>query len=363
MELIQGIGLLLAALTVFSLFSTYAPHGNKAMGGLAAAAIASFLVEAVHAYITGDFIGIEFLKQTGLAAGSMGGPAAAALVALALGVSPVLAIVAAISVKGSGILAGFIAGYLCSFLSKWIERKFPDGIDMIVGAIVIAPIAYLIAFYSGPVVDHGMGIIGGAITQATTTSPYIMGFLLGGLINVISTSPLSSMALTAVLGLTGLPMGIAAIACVGGSFGNGVIFKRLKLGDRSRIIAVMMEALTQADIVSRNAFKVYTCNFFCGAFPGMVAVYFVIINDAPGTASAIPGLLAPFAFNDATSVLLAIVCAAILGAAAAAITTEIHIRIAKRKGLPLNNEGNTGNEVNTSKEGSKGYADIEAIAA
>ena len=41
---------------------------------------------------------------------------------------------------------------------------------------------------------------------------------------MICTSPLSSMALTAMLGLTGLPMGIACIACVGGAFTNGMIF-------------------------------------------------------------------------------------------------------------------------------------------
>ncbi|PVZ72585.1 PTS sugar transporter subunit IIC [Pelagibaculum spongiae] len=338
MELVKGIGLLLAALTVFSLFSRYAPKGNKAMGGLAAAAVASFLVEAVHAYITGDFMGIGFLKETGLAAGSMGGPAAAALVALSLGVAPVFAIVAAIAVKGSGILAGFIAGYICSFLSQQIQRHLPDGIDMIVGAIVIAPIAYLIAFYSGPVVDSAMAVIGGAITQATTSSPYMMGFLLGGLIKMICTSPLSSMALTAILGLTGLPMGIAALACVGGSFTNGIIFKRLKLGDNSRVAAIMLEPLTQADIVTRNAFKVYSCNFFGGALAGMVAVYFNIINNAPGTAAPIPGLLAPFAFNDASTVLMAIVGAAIGGIAAGFVCTEVHIRVAKMRGKPISAE-------------------------
>ena len=36
-------------------------------------------------------------------------------------------------------------------------------------------------------------------------SPVLMGFLLGGIIKMICTSPLSSMALTAMLGLTGLP--------------------------------------------------------------------------------------------------------------------------------------------------------------
>ncbi|WP_281649040.1 PTS sugar transporter subunit IIC [Parendozoicomonas sp. Alg238-R29] len=329
MELLKGVTLLLAALTAFSLFSRYAPKGSKAMGGLASAAVASFLVEAVHAYISGDFLGIALLKETGLAAGSMGGPAAAALVALALGANPVFALVAAIATKGTGILAGFIAGYICYFIADIIERHLPEGIDIIAGALILAPCAYILSNTSGPLVDNVMNIIGAAITEATNASPYVMGFLLGGLIKMICTSPLSSMALTAILGLTGLPMGIAAIACVGGSFTNGMIMKRLKLGDNNKVIAIMLEPLTQADIVTRNAFKVYSCNFFGGALSGVVAVYFNIINNAPGTAAPIPGLLAPFAFNEASAVLMAIVGAAICGIIAGYIGTSIHLKIDK----------------------------------
>ncbi len=332
MELIKGISLLLAALTAFSLFSRYAPKGTLAMGGLASAAVASFLVEAVHAYISGDFFGIGMLRETGLAAGSMGGPAAAALVALALGVNPVFAIVAAIATKGTGILAGFIAGYLCSFIADAIEKHLPEGIDIIVGALVLAPIAYMIAHACGPVVGNIMAIIGTAITGATTASPYVMGFVLGGLIKMICTSPLSSMALTAILGLTGLPMGIAALACVGGSFTNGILMKRLKLGDNNKVVAIMLEPLTQADIVTRNAFKIYSCNFFGGAFAGLAAVYFNIINNAPGTAAPIPGLLAPFAFNDASTVLMAIFFAVIGGIVAGYVGTSIHLKLDEKRG-------------------------------
>ena len=61
------------------------------------------------------------------------------------------------------------------------------------------------------------------------------------------------MALTAMIGLDGLAMGIAAIACVGGSFTNGIVFHRLRLGDKSNVIAVTMEPLTQAPIITANS--------------------------------------------------------------------------------------------------------------
>ncbi|MFA6709465.1 MAG: PTS sugar transporter subunit IIC, partial [Fusobacterium sp.] len=92
MEILKGIILLLVVLIGFSLFSLKMPRGMKAMGALAGAATASFLVEAFQRYVGGDLLGVEFLGGVGDAAGSMGGVAAAALVPLALGVNPTYAI-------------------------------------------------------------------------------------------------------------------------------------------------------------------------------------------------------------------------------------------------------------------------------
>nr|WP_257145114.1 PTS sugar transporter subunit IIC [Bacillus paramycoides] len=79
-------------------------------------AVASFIVEAFQLYVGGDLIGIPFLKEVGQSAGSLGGVASATLVALAMGVSPVYAMLVGASVLKFGLLPGFIAGYLISFL-------------------------------------------------------------------------------------------------------------------------------------------------------------------------------------------------------------------------------------------------------
>ena len=233
-----------------------------------------------------------------------------------MGTSPVLAVVAGVAVGGYGILPGFIAGYVIGLIAPVIEKRLPEGLNIIGGALLIAPMARLIALAADPAVNVILARIGGTIAAATEQSPIVMGFLLGGIIKMICTSPLSSMALTAMLGLDGLAMGIAAIACVGGSFTNGLIFARLKLGDRSNILAVMLEPLTQADIITSNPIPIYCSNFFGGGLAGISAAVFHIVNNAPGTASPIPGLLAPFAFNPPTQVLLAVFFAVIGGCAA-----------------------------------------------
>ncbi len=304
--ILLGLGLLLLTLGLFSVFSLKCPKGSLAMSGMANAAVASFLIEAVHKYISGDLLGITFLGEVGSVSGELSGVAAAILVPISMGANPVFAVVAGLACGGYGILPGFIAGYAVGLISPYIEKHLPLGLDVIGGSLLIAPMARGIAFLVNPAVNNVLEIIGGTITVAAEQSPVIMGFLLGGMMKMICTSPLSSMALTAMLGLTGLPMGIASIACVGGSFTNGIIFHKMKYGDKSNVVAVMLEPLTQAHIITANPIPIFVSNFLGGGLAGLGAAMLGIVNNAPGTASPIPGLLAPFAFNPAGRVILAI---------------------------------------------------------
>lgn len=316
LTILSGMALLLLVLALFSLFSMKMPKGSDAMSGMANAAVASFLVEAIHSYITGDLFGLAFFKEVGVTAGSLGGVASAILVPIGMGANPVLAVVAGLACGGYGILPGFVAGYIVGLVSPYIEKKLPEGLNLIAGALMVAPLARAIAFAVDPVVNSTLLTIGKTISAAATQSPLVMGFLLGGIMKMICTSPLSSMALTAMLGLDGLAMGIASIACVGGSFTNGLIFKRLHFGDRSNVIAVMLEPLTQANIITANPIPIFVSNFFGGGLAGLAAAALGIINNAPGTASPIPGLLAPFAFNAPVKVIISIVLGIIGGSVA-----------------------------------------------
>lgn len=339
LTIISGIGLLLLTLAGFSLFSLKMPKGQAAMSGMANAAIATFLVEAVHRYITGDLLNVKFFQDLGSTSGSLGGVAAAITVPISMGANPVFAVVAGVAVGGYGILPGFIAGYVIGLIGPVIERKLPEGLNMIVGALLIAPAARMIALLVDPVVNSTLVRIGQTISAAAEQSPLVMGLLLGGIMKMICTSPLSSMALTAMLGLNGLAMGIAAIACVGGSFTNGLIFSRLKLGDKSNVIAVMLEPLTQADIITSHPIPIYCSNFFGGGLAGMGAAALGIINNAPGTASPIPGLLAPFAFNPPVNVLIALGLAVAGGSLAGFVGSAVFKkRYAKTETTPLPEE-------------------------
>ncbi|WXR61854.1 PTS sugar transporter subunit IIC [Peptostreptococcaceae bacterium AGR-M142] len=316
MVLIKGVLLLLLCLSCFTVFSLKAPKGMKAMGALADAAVASFLVEAFQSYVGGDILNIPLLKEVGLASGGMGGAAAATLVPLALGVTPVYAVLIGCACAGLGILPGFIAGYVLSFIIPKIEKHVPDGLDLIVCIMFAAPLARLIGNLASPVVDATLLNIGGIITIAADKSPILMGFILGGVITVVATAPLSSMALTAMLGLTGLPMAIGALSVMGSSFMNFVFFDRMKFGDRSTTISVAIEPLTQADVISANPIPVYCTNFVGGGLAGIIVALFNLTNNAPGTATPIAGLMVMYGFNDFKTTTIAAILCALAGATA-----------------------------------------------
>ena len=267
------------------------------MGGLANAACASFLVEAFHFSFFGEVLGIKFLENVGAANGSLGGVAAATLVPLALGVSPVYAVMVGLACMNFKILPGFIAGYLISFVIKKMEKKVPAGLDLIVIIVIATPLAYLIGAATSPLVNGVLATVGSVLTEASSASPVLMGLILGGLITVVATAPLSSMALTAMIGLTGAPMAIGALAVFGSSFMNFVFFSKMKFGSKKDNISVAIEPLTQADLISANPIPVYVTNFIGGAMSGVIVALMGLVNNSPGTATPIAGLAVMFAYN------------------------------------------------------------------
>lgn len=308
LQILTGTGLLLAVLALFTLFSYKAPNGMKAMGALASAACASFLVEAFHFAFFGEVMNIGFLESVGSANGSLGGVAAAILVPLALGVSPVYAVLAGLSVSGFGILPGFIAGYLVSYVIKFLEEKIPAGLDLIVIILVAAPMARGIAMFMNPIVNGTLTQIGQVLIQAADASPIVMGVILGGLITVVATAPLSSMALTAIISLTGVPMAIGALAVFGSSFMNYVFFSKMKFGSKKDTIAVAIEPLTQSDIISANPIPVYATNFIGGAMSGVIVAMMGLEVSTPGTATPIAGFAISVAQNGPRALIAAAGC-------------------------------------------------------
>ncbi|MGH2140827.1 PTS sugar transporter subunit IIC, partial [Enterococcus faecalis] len=76
--------------------------------------------------------------------------------------------------------------------------RIPEGIDLLVGILVIPVAASLVAGFIEPVVLGVLEVIGGTILSAVDGNPYEMGAILGAIIPIVCMTPLSSMVLTAL---------------------------------------------------------------------------------------------------------------------------------------------------------------------
>ena len=93
----------------------------------------------------------------------------------------------------------------------------------------------------------------------------------------------------------------------------------------------MIEPLTQAHIVTRNPLPIFMSNFLGGSLAGMTAAYLGIVNNAPGTASPVPGLLSSIAFNSPEKLLIAALATAIAGLVGGIIGHRIYLHFFSKR--------------------------------
>ncbi|WP_434329700.1 PTS sugar transporter subunit IIC [Mycoplasma capricolum] len=178
------------------------------------------------------------------------------------------------TVGAFNILAGLVAGYTMYWALVLLQKYAPDGLDLIIALLVIAPSTALIAKFGANVVAPLLKGIGSSIEVAINLSPIPMAIVVGGFLTVVGTSPLSSMALAVGLGLQGSAMAVGSVSAMGSSFMNGVLFARMKYGEKKQTIACSIEPLSQADIISMNPVSVYITNFIGAAATGILVIIY-----------------------------------------------------------------------------------------
>ncbi|NQE00502.1 PTS sugar transporter subunit IIC, partial [Staphylococcus xylosus] len=133
----------------------------------------------------------------------------------------------------------------------------------------------------------------------------------GLIIPVTGMTPLSSMVLTSLLGLTGLPMAIGALTCTGSSFVNFIMFKQLKIGNSSKAFAVAIEPLTQIDIIAKYPLQLYGTNAIIGVVNACIVTFSGLVINVTGMATPIAGAIVLFGFNDPIRAMITIITVSI----------------------------------------------------
>lgn len=198
-----------------------------AMSAMAQGLFASLLIGTIISTL-GTQLGIPVLDEIGGYAKSAAGPAMAVAIGYALQAPP-LVLFSLVAVGGAantlggagGPLAVLVLAIVAAELGRLVSRR--TKIDIIVTPLVTifsgCGLAYLIAPYIGAAASS----VGSLIMWATELQPFLMGIIVSVVVGVALTLPISSAAICAALGLTGLAGGAAVAGCCAQMIGFAVI--------------------------------------------------------------------------------------------------------------------------------------------
>lgn len=213
-------------------------YGIDAMGAMAKGLFCSLLIGTIINSLA-SLIGFSYLSQTvaiiankpytiGSLAMAMSGPAMAVSIGYALQCPPLVLFsmtavgFAANALGGAGgPLAVLFIAVITAEIGKAIAGE--TKIDIILTPFVTILIGSLLAQVIAPFLGEIAMSLGQMIMWATLQQPFVMGILVSVVMGIALTLPISSAAICAALGLTGLAGGAAVAGCCAQMIGFAVI--------------------------------------------------------------------------------------------------------------------------------------------
>ena len=134
---------------------------------------------------------------------------------------------------GETITAGPAGAFVCALIAVEIGKLVSKTtkVDIIVTPAVTIGVGVLVAMLICPAVAFAMYWIGYFVNYATTMMPFLMGIIIAVCVGMILTLPISSAAICAMIGISGLAGGAAVAGCCAQMVGFAVIsFRENKWG-------------------------------------------------------------------------------------------------------------------------------------
>lgn len=291
-----------------------------ALGAMAQGLFASLLIGTIIGTLGTQF-GIESFVIVGNYAKAAVGPAMAVSIGYALQAPPLVlfslaAVGAAANELGGagGPLAVLIVTIFAAEFGKAVSKE--TKIDIIVTPFVTIIIGAGLSMWWAPTIGIGASAVGNAIMWATELQPFFMGIIVSVIVGIALTLPISSAAICAALGLTGLAGGAALAGCCaqmigfavvsfkenrwGGAFAQGIGTSMLQMGNivknpRIWIPAILTSAITGPVAtcifkLEMNGAAISSGMGTCGLV-GQIGVYTGWMKDiSEGTKTGITGM-------------------------------------------------------------------------
>ena len=257
-----------------------------ALGAMAQGLFCSLLVGTIISTL-GAQLNLPVLVEVGGFAKSMAGPAMAiaigfALKAPALVLFSLTAVGAAANSLGGdgGPLAVLLIAIAAAELGKLVSKKTP--VDILVTPLVTIGSGALLAYLCAPAVGSAAHAFGQLIKDATLLQPFWMGIVVSVLVGVALTLPISSAALCAAFGLTGLAGGAAVAGCCAQMIGFAVIsFRENRWG--GLVAQGLGTSMLQVPNIVKNP-RIWIAPTLASAVTGPIAtcLFHLEMNDPAG---------------------------------------------------------------------------------
>ena len=209
-----------------------------AMGSMALGLFATLLIGTIFETL-GQYTGWDLLTEIAGYAKGCTGAALGIAIAHSLKAPPLVMLSAAVAgMMGNGVGSVFLldgaeksltAGPAGAFvvcivaveLGKLVSKETP--VDIIVTPVTTILSGALVAKLLCPLIAYGMYWLGYFVNTATELQPLVMGVLVSVVVGIILTLPISSAAICAMIGITGLAGGAATAGCCAQMVGFAVI--------------------------------------------------------------------------------------------------------------------------------------------
>ena len=210
-------------------------YGIDALGAMAQGLFCSLLIGTILDTL-GAQLGIEALVTIGGYASAMSGPAMAIAIGYALQAPPLVlfslaTVGSAANALGSttldggkgagGPLAVLFIAIIAAEIGKAVSKE--TKIDILVTPLATILAGVGLSAWWAPAIGTAATSVGSIIMWATDLQPFLMGIVVSVVIGIALTLPISSAAICAALGLTGLAGGAAVAGCCANMIGFAVM--------------------------------------------------------------------------------------------------------------------------------------------
>ena len=202
-------------------------YGIDALGAMAQGLFCSLLIGTIVKTL-GQQLSIPFLVDVGGYCSAMSGPAMACAIGYALQAPPLvlfsLATVgyAANTLGGAGgPLAVLFMAIVAAECGKAVSKE--TRVDILVTPLVTILTGVGLSALAAPAIGAAASRVGDLIEWATVLQPFWMGIVVSVLVGIALTLPISSAAICAALGLSGLAGGAAVAGCCAQMVGFAVL--------------------------------------------------------------------------------------------------------------------------------------------